>query len=285
MILAVIEEVLKEACLRLNKIESASNPLIKEAVSIRDKRSKYRHRAFIIEGKHLIESALKSRAPLKRVFATGGFFSRGINRTLITGLLKTGAEVYEVSGYILKKISDAETPQGIAGIASYNPASLDELSFTGKPLVVICDGIQEPGNLGAIVRTSDAFGADAVVLLPGTCDAFSPKTLRATAGSIFNIPIIYEETDSLVWWLKSKKITLAAASPRADRVIFDVKFNIPLAVVLGNESKGVSAGILRASDVSFRIPIPGGAESLNAASSLAVCLYEVMMQRMRDSAI
>ncbi|MDO9288788.1 MAG: RNA methyltransferase, partial [Thermodesulfovibrionales bacterium] len=147
------------------------------------------------------------------------------------------------------------------------------------PLIVIVEGVQEPGNLGTIIRTADAAGADAVIILEGTCDAFSQKTIRATAGSIFNIPIVYAETDKLLEWLKAKKISLAATSLDAKKSIFNTDLKKPLAFVFGNEAHGVSAEIKKNADVILKIPIFGKAESLNVSASAAICLYEAVRQR------
>ena len=142
------------------------------------------------------------------------------------------------------------------------------------------DGVQEPGNLGTIIRTSDAVGADAVIMLKGTCDAFMQKTIRATAGSIFNIPIIYSGTDKFLEWLKLNGIMLVATALDSGKSAFDAGLENPIAFVFGNEAHGVSSEIKKKADLILKIPIYGKAESLNVSASAAVCLYEAVRQRL-----
>ncbi len=261
------------------KITSASNPKIKQALAIKNKRAKYKGVAFIIEGPHLIEMALASGHQIKEAFFTSTFSVKKDVQKLMGQLPKYTGEIFEVTDHILHKLTDTETPQEIVAIVSYRSITLDDIVFKSIPLIVIVDSVQEPGNLGTIIRTSDAAGADAVIILKGTCDAFSQKAIRATAGSIFNIPIVYAETDKLLEWLKAKKTSLAATSLDAKKSIFNTDLKKPLAFVFGNEAHGVSSEIKRNADTLLKIPIPGKAESLNVSASAAVCLYEAVRQR------
>ncbi len=166
----------------------------------------------------------------------------------------------------------------------YLPAeslSLEDLRPVAPALIVVIDGVQDPGNLGAIIRTSDAAAADAVILLPGTCDAFMQKTIRSTAGSIFNIPVIHADLQALLQWLRLNEIKLAVTSLDSARTVFEERLEGPLALVFGNEAHGVSKEIRSAADLLLKIPIYGHAESLNVASAAAVCLYEAVRQRMK----
>jgi len=262
--------------MRYTKITSAANQQIKDILQIREKRAKFRHTAFLIEGTHLVEMALNAQVRIKEVFATEEF----INAKEHQGMFKKiTAPVFEVSGQILKKITDTETPQGIVAVAGYELGTLNTLSFKAAPLLVVLDAIQDPGNLGTIIRTADAAGADAVILMPGSCDAFMPKVIRATAGSIFNLPVVYAEPDTLSDWLGEKKIPLSVTAADAGKTVFETDLRGGIAVAFGNEAHGVSDQLRRAADLSFSIPILGSAESLNVATSAAICLYEVVRQR------
>lgn len=261
------------------KITSASNPKIKEALDIKNRQNKYRNNAFIIDGLHLIEMALASNNKINKVFFTDKFSSRKEGQTLLMQLSKKASEIFEVKEYMLNKLTDTETPQGIAAIASYTTKNLTEITFKAMPFLVIVDGIQEPGNLGAIIRTADAANADAVIILQGTCDVFMQKTLRATAGSIFNIPIACAETNALLKWVTSKKISLIATVAAAEKSIFDADLKKAVAFAFGNEAHGISDKIKNNADLTLRIPIIGKAESLNVAASAAICLYETIRQR------
>lgn len=261
------------------RISSLSNPHIKEAINVRERRSKNRQNTFLIEGAHLIETALGSGAVIEEVFITDSFISKKVSRRILRLLLQKNVGIFEITGQILKRITDTETPQGIVAAVSCAPVLLDKLPIRQKPLLTVIDGIREPGNLGTIIRTSDAAGADAVIVLPGTCDVFMPKTIRSTAGSIFNMPAIHADTDNLLKWLSAKDIKLAATSADAEISVFEAALDVPLAIVFGNEAHGVSKQIKKSADLILRIPIYGKAESLNVATSAAVCLYEAVRQR------
>lgn len=265
--------------MKYTQITSASNPKIKEALYIKNRRSKYKDTAFIIEGTHLVETALASDNKINAVFFTDLFRAKKEGHKILREIVKKTGEIFEVTEQIMHKLADTETPQGIIATASYDIKNLEEIRFKSVPLIVAVDGVQEPGNLGAIIRTSDAAGADAVVILKGTCHAFMQKTIRATAGSIFNIPIIYSGTDKFLEWLTLNGIMLLATALNSDKSIFDAGLKKPIAFVFGNEAHGVSNEIKRKADLILKIPILGKAESLNVSASAAVCLYETVRQR------
>ncbi|MDI6744985.1 MAG: RNA methyltransferase [Thermodesulfovibrionales bacterium] len=265
------------------QIISTSNPKIKEALDIKNKRSKYKHTAFIIEGPHLVETALTSGNKINAVFFTDSFRAKKDGQKILREIAKKTDEIFEVTEQIMNKLADTETPQGIIAIASYAMKNLEEIKFKTTPLVVAVDGVQEPGNLGAIIRTADAAGADAVIILSGTCDVFMQKTIRATAGSIFNIPIIYANTDNLFRWLKANGIMVIATALDSGKSIFNTDLKKSIAFVFGNEARGVSGEVKRKADMILKIPILGRAESLNVSASAAVCLYETVRQRISVS--
>ena len=262
------------------KITSPANPHIKKAMEVRKKRPE--QDIFLVEGAHLIEMALEAGAGIMAVFFTGSFISKKEGQAIVSLLAKKTSEIFETTEHLLDKLTDTKTPQGIAAVVSYKTLKLSELPLKNLPLLVVIDGVQDPGNLGSIIRTSDAAGADAVVLLPGTCDPFMPKTLRSTSGSIFTIPVVSAETPHLLEWLAERKIRSVITSADAKKIIFDTDLKFPAAFVFGNEAHGVSEQMRRAADLFLKIPIIGRAESLNVAASAAICLYEAVRQRSYD---
>lgn len=264
--------------MRYMKITSPSNQHIKDIIQVREKRAKFRHMAFLVEGPHLVEMALAAGVRIKEVFVTEAFLNAKEYRAMFKMITGT---IFEVSEQILKKIADTETPQGIVAVVAYEPVTLDTLPLKDAPLLVILDAIQDPGNLGTIIRTADAAGADAVILLPGCCDAFMPKVIRATAGSIFNLPLAYAEPDTLIDWLHKKKIQLAVTAADAEKTVFESKLTGGIAIAFGNEAHGISAHLRKVADLFLNIPIFGKAESLNVATSAAICLYEAVRRRRR----
>lgn len=265
--------------MKFRSITSTLNPHIQDVGRMRQKRSFSRDKTFLIEGPHLVEMALSVKAAIQKVFFTQQFLSRKDGQRLLQDITKDTQEIYEVTDHLLRKIADAETPQGIVAVVSYKSLTLNDLAPERHPLYVIIDGIQDPGNLGTIIRTADASGAHAVIVTPGTCDVFMPKTVRATAGSIFTVPVLPVETEVLLKWLKASGIILMATAQDGDLGLFDSSLDVPLALVFGNEAHGVGAALKKAASHSLRIPIYGKAESLNVSVSAAVCLYEAARQR------
>ncbi len=263
------------------KITSHSNPRIKEVLDIKRRKSRVKHGSFIIEGPHLIEMALGADTPVGEVFFSEAFGRKKEGQKILKLLAERTSNIFEVADHVFLKLAETETPQGIIAVAACRPVSLQQLRLKGSPLLVVSDGIQDPGNLGTIIRTADASGADAVIILPGTCDVFMQKTIRATAGSLFNIPVVHALVDEFTDWLRSRKINLAITAADAEHSLFEARLDRPVALVFGNEAHGVREELKRAADIVLRIPIYGKAESLNVATAAAVCLYEAARQRSR----
>ena len=266
--------------MRYREIISASNSAIKEALKIKEREAGSRS-DFLVEGLHLLEMAFASGAGIKRVFVTHSFRSK--NEALLRQISGKGSELIETTEHILSKLSDTETPQGVTAVVSYKGYDLADISLRDNPLIVVCDGIRDPGNLGTIIRTSDAAGADAVILLPGTCDFLASKVVRASAGSIFSIPVLPAGPDAMIQWLREKSIKLVIADARASETVYEADLRKRLAFVLGNEARGVSEVVRAKGDLLLRIPIMGSAESLNVGVSAAVFLYETVRQRTMPS--
>jgi TrmH family RNA methyltransferase len=267
--------------MNFTKITSPSNPKIKTVVNIRHRKSRVGNASFIIEGPHLIEMALNADTPMSEVFFSEAFSRKKEGQRLLKKLSKHPTGFFEVTDRVFHKLADTETPQGIIAIATCLPLSLDQLRVKSTALLVVSDGIQDPGNLGTIIRTADASGADAVIILPGTCDVFMQKIIRATAGSLFNIPVVHTSVNELAAWLRAKKINLAVTAVDAEQSLFEARLDNSVALVFGNEAHGVREELKRAADIVLRIPIYGKAESLNVASAAAICLYEAARQRSR----
>ncbi len=257
---------------RLKFIESRHNPVIREALKVKDRRYEDR---ILIEGENTIEMARASRCRIIRVL----FSKRYKNQSFLREIAME-SELIETTDRIISLLSDTETPQGIIAIATYRTLKLDEIPERADHLLIVCDGIQEPGNLGTVTRTADASGADAVVILPGTCDPLMQKVIRASVGSIFNIPLVFSERDRLKEWLRMRKVRLIATAVTTNRTLYDLDLTVAVAFVFGNEARGVSKESLAMADEVIRIPILGKAESLNVSVAASICLYETVRQRL-----
>ncbi|HEB01788.1 MAG TPA: RNA methyltransferase [Nitrospirae bacterium] len=264
----------------IKKITSPQNSLIKETARLLKKRQKSGE--FLIEGINLLEAALRpgSNAKVSKLFYTQEFVAREqeVFGVFIKEASSNGAEIFELSTGAIERISDTSTPQGIAAVATLEPSSLFSIDPAKGPIVV-ADGIQDPGNLGTIIRTADAASAAGVLLIDGiTCDPLNPKALRASAGSVFNFPVISEKKEIAIAGLRSLGCTIAVSVPGGKTHYYDSPLSLPLAIVFGNEARGVSDEFMEAADVSVSIPVKGGAESLSVSAAAAVLLYEALRQ-------
>jgi TrmH family RNA methyltransferase len=251
-------------------ITSADNPLIKMIAGLNEKKNRDKEGLFYIEGRFNLEEALKSGIEIKYVLFTD---ENTIN--------VNNAEVVQINDQLLKRITGVRSPQGIIAVAKIPQINEDELRFGKNPLIVIGDNIRDPGNAGTIIRSADAAGADAVVFSSNSADIYNPKVVRSTGGSIFHIPVVNgcDLKTFLTGIKKEKGIKIIAGSARGKTPYTRVDFTLPSAIIIGNEAKGLSKEIEALCDQTVAIPIPGKAESLNAAVSCSILLYEAVRQR------
>jgi TrmH family RNA methyltransferase len=261
------------------KISSPSNPRVKELVQRKNKPLKGHPPLYLIEGTHLLETAISAGTVLREIFFTDDFSRSGKGQRILKALSKKPLMMYEVSEDVMRKLADTATPQGIIALVAHTPLTLRDIPVKKDPLFAVIDGIQDPGNLGTIIRTADAAGTDGVILLPGTCEPFSPKVIRSTAGSIFHIPVIGTDSPGLRTWLRERGIRLAVTSASSGESVFHAKLLGPLALLFGNEARGVGEALRKSADMLLKIPVYGKAESLNVAAAAAICLYEAVRQR------
>jgi len=202
----------------------------------------------------------------------GGEICSVLVREDYAGKIPLCEKVYKTSAKLFDALTETKTPQGILAIAAAKLRPLEEVARGG--LTVVCDRVQDPGNLGTIFRTAHAFGADGVILLKGCVDPFSPKTVRSSMGSVFALPIAQAEEFPRIEGYTAFCGTL---SEKAKPLPF-VTFPKASMIVLGNEANGASAQVIAASETHVLIPMPGGAESLNVAAAGAIMLYEYRRQ-------
>jgi TrmH family RNA methyltransferase len=227
-----------------------------------------RHRAgrFLAEGPNLVEAALR-RGLVSEVFATEAAVDR-------FGSLLADAPVRMVTERAAKALSDTVTPVGLVAVCEVPQTTLTEVLAGGPRLVAVAVGISEPGNAGTLIRLADAMGSDAVVLAGNSVDPYNGKCLRASAGSIFAVPVLAEpDTAGLVATLRESGIAVLATVLDGDVDLDDVTLDVPTAWLFGPEAHGLPADVAAAADGRVRIPMRGNAESLNVAAAAAICLY------------
>lgn len=263
-------------------ISSPANKLIKQAISLKQKKYRDSLGMFIAEGVRLLEECVDAGWPVETCIYTEVAATRDRTRNLIDRLEKLHCQMVVVPESIYNKISDTEKPQGILVILKKRQATLEGLiSAAGKlPLIIVMDGIQDPGNVGTIIRTADAAGCTGVALLKGAADIYAGKTVRATMGSLFHLPVAEGVAlQELITGLRRAGISILATSLQKSDVYYETNLKGSVAIVLGNEGQGVSNELLEAADACVHIPLVGKAESLNVAVASGILLYEAVRQR------
>lgn len=252
-------------------VTSTDNAAVKAARKLARRQTRDRENAFLVEGPQAVRESLDA---LRRLFATPT-----ADAGLVQAARDRGVEVVVVAEPVLATLADTVTPQGLVGVARLHTPALDEV-LAGAQLVVVCWQVADPGNLGALVRSADAAGADAVVCTAGSVDPRNPKAVRASAGSLFHLPVLADADPQVVLRACHERgLQLVAADAGGPTPYTDVDLARPTALLLGNEAHGLPGDVLAAADQVTHIPIHGRAESLNLAATAAVLVYEAARQR------
>ena len=264
----------------MEHIDSLANKKIKLAIALKQRKQREKNGLFVAEGLRLCEMAAESDWQISYGLLTRQLTCQERGRALAECLAEQGCPLYEVPDNIFAKAAGTETPQGIMLVMAQKNPSLPAGAERDKPLYVVMDGVQDPGNAGTIIRTADAVGADGVILLKGTVDVYSDKAVRSTMGSIFHVPVYSGVTlDELTEFVQESGLQLlATALDEMAKPHFQQDFTQGTAVVLGNEGNGVSQELLAVAQKTY-IPMYGQAESLNVGMSAAIVLYEALRQR------
>lgn len=231
-----------------------------------------------LEGPNLVREAIKAGLSPVVIFYTGDYFESEDNRWLSD--LDPSVKQLELSLPLFKKIADTESPRAVAAIMSFNPEKSIKIRAGTMQLVLILDRIQDPGNMGTIIRTAAAADVDAIYYTTGSVDPYSPKALRSTAGTIFSIPIeLCREPLELINNFKKVNMQLIAADASSDQTYWSADFRQPTVLVIGNEASGISPELKSKADFRLAIPLAENIDSLNASIATAVILFEIIRQR------
>ena len=256
-------------------ITSASNQKIKNLINIIHKSKARREQdVFITEGVKMFQEAPMDK--IVEVYVAESFYETGTAREKIQ---QCGYEI--LSDELFKKVSDTQTPQGILCVMKQYHYELEDLFQKENPLFLILEDIQDPGNLGTMVRTAEGAGVDGIIMTKGTVDIYNPKTIRSTMGSVYRMPFIY--TDDLLGVMKQlqeKEVKLYAAHLKGNQFYHQLDYKGATAFLIGNEGNGLKDETADAADVYMKIPMEGKVESLNAAVASVILMYEAARQRM-----
>jgi len=234
-------------------------------------KARAREKLFVIEGERLLVEAVRAHAPLRMVLHSGGL--KPPQRSLLNQAARLGAEIEEVSPEILKACSDTTSPPGMLAVVPWVEAPL------AAPLefVLLADGLANPGNLGTVLRTAEAFGVQAVFLMPGCVDAYNPKVVRGAMGAHFRLPVVESTWPEAQARLRAFRLYLAEANEGTP--CDEISWRGRIGLILGSEAEGAGALARAAASARVRIPMPGSAESLNAVVAAGILLYQAARQR------
>ena len=255
------------------RITSRDNDHVKYAKRVRDGREAG---MMFIEGRRLVEEAARSGITAERLFVTREYLDSVVTRGL------RAAAIFEIGASVFESIADTKNPQGVVAIAEIpvtGPTEIETSIKQGLPLVIYLDQINNPSNLGAVVRTAEAAGAAGVIVSRGSADIFSPKALRAAMGSTFRLPIWTGIVlDEAVEWARTKGLSSVAAAVNARQIYTAIDWKVPRMVVLGSEAHGISENDLEKIDELVVIPMENEVESLNIAVAAGVIMFEAKRQ-------
>ncbi|MCI5721036.1 MAG: RNA methyltransferase [Firmicutes bacterium] len=259
----------------MREIGSRDNRIYKEALKLSRKKYRDREGLYVVEGENLVREALRYSC-VDKIFVS----SDRVNTYIEAGILdrEPADNVFSVEDSLFEKLAQTETSQGILATVRKKEFSVEELTEEkkGNNNFVVLDRLQDPGNIGTIVRTSEGAGYSGVIVLRGTADVFSPKTVRAAAGSVFRNPIIHVEDNRELRKLCDRLgLKLVVTGFDTDKYYFDEDISRDTALVIGNEGNGVSDELMDMADVKIKIPMMGELESLNASVAAGILMYEV----------
>ena len=265
----------------MQKITSKENEFIKHVKKLKDKKYRDKSNEYVIEGIKLIKEALQEKAQINQIVICEDCEKSGILSDDLKYEIAKQECIY-VPQNIFKTISEVSTPQGILAIVQKNnvEAQSSEIDYN-EDIIIALDDIQDPGNLGTILRTVDSVGLKQILVSKGTADSYNQKVVRSTMGAIFRVKIIEcENLSETLKQVKKHKYEVLATSLQTTNSIYDIDYNKKV-IVIGNEANGVSKEILDLADVKVKIPMLGKTESLNASVATGIMLYEYVRHKIK----
>ncbi len=256
------------------EITSKDNERIKYTKSLLKSKKRSQEKRFIIEGYRIVKQAIECSAIIDYIMYNDEFSNKDEHKEFVQNLETKGYKLYKITDKLIKEVCDTEKPQGIIAVVGYKEQSLDESLKEETDFIVVLDRIQDPGNMGTIIRTADAAGAQSIILLKGCVDVYNSKVIRSTMGSIFDMNIV-DCTDDDLDVIKNKGFNIVSSYLNTDNYYNGVDYGDKVALVIGNEGNGIKDEIIEKSDILVKIPIYGKAESLNAAMASGILMYEI----------
>lgn len=268
--------------LRIDNITSAQNPKIKDLLALQEKsRTRRQEGLFVVEGRRELGHCLDAGFIPRTLFICGEILDgREMDRIVARAeYLNPHVGIIQIPAFIYDKVAYRGGTEGIIAEIEYRDRTLEDIRLGSNPVVMVLESVEKPGNLGAVLRSADAAGADAVIICDPLTDLFNPNLIRASIGAIFSLQVATASTEDTIAWLKGKGIQILTAQLQDSSLYYDTDMKKPTAIVMGTESTGLSDTWRRAADAHIRIPMLGRLDSLNVSVSAAILLFEALRQR------
>lgn len=257
-------------------IESIHNPKVSLWSQLKTKKGREQQGVYLIEGNKLLEEAILSNQKIEVIIINK---DKDIPTSLSNTINQRNLRIITVSNIVFNKLAETETPQGIIGVIKKKQWDFNELLNKDNNFLLLIDEIQDPGNLGTIIRSADAAGISGIIIGTNTVELYNPKVIRSAMGSIYHLPILINDLDDSIEKLKSLNINIIGTSPYSTKDYYDVNLINNIAIIIGNEARGLSERRQKSTDQMIKIPINGKAESLNVAMATTIILFEHLRQR------
>ena len=257
-------------------ITAYSNPLVKRVQGLRDKRHRREEGLFLAEGLRILTEARETGRVPQFLFFAAQSARHPLVGALVDAVEARGGEAIETTPDILSKLSGKDNPQAVVGVFAQFEARLADLDRAASPIWLVAERLRDPGNLGTILRTGDAVGAGALILVDECVDPFSTEAVRASMGALFTVPIVRAPWDDFLTWLRDGAGQLVGLSLQTEHDYRAAPYAEPTFLLTGNEAQGLPDDYEAACDLLVKLPMLGKADSLNAAVATAVMAYEVL---------
>lgn len=264
---------------RVTAITSTQNPRVKDVVRLQKRPHRDEQGLLLVEGYREVKRMLDNRRRPTALFFAPALFQGGNEPTLIDRCAAEGAELFECTADVFAKMAYRDRPEGLLALVPQVGVSLEDLNVPDRPLLLVAESIEKPGNLGSLLRSADAAGVHAVIVCDRCTDINNPNVVRSSVGTLFSLPVAEASSEATLQWLRARGIRILAATPHARKEYTEADLTQGIALVVGTEQYGLSDAWMKQADEQVRIPMLGQIDSLNVACATTILLYEAVRQR------
>ena len=263
-------------------ITSLQNQRVKKTIRLRQGRQRQKQGRMIIDGVREVRQAMRAGIELVELFVCSRKHQHEAHRELLAQLTHLAVPLHEVTPSVMQRLEFGSRKDGVVAVARVPQKTLSQLQLPPHPLIVMLEGVEKPGNVGAVIRTADGAGADAIVICDGKTDLFNPNTIRSSLGTIFSMPIATATAAEAISWLSRMAARVLDARVDAPTSYAQADYTGTVAIALGSEATGLSSAWRGQNMTTVRLPMHGTVDSLNVSATAAVLLYEAQRQRKEE---